>query len=407
MTDGRATSGTRPALAWGAVLVGIYLAAGALTVGATGRVARPLFDGFGPPPRYQWVAPPKAFAAGNKAPRPSREDLALDAGGSRRDGVTSTDGQLVLDLPAGAVPPAAPGATASVAITPLDAATLGPLPDGRMPDGNAYRVDVDAGQPPQPGQTLGRAGLGPAHRPPSGRHRLLVLGRAVLGAGRELSRRQHPRLHPPDRRGYYLASAAPVGDTVAPRSTGDIPRTLAVAGATVVLPWAPSWRRLCCAGSGDGRSRRDRDTTGATPSARTGRGMGRRRRGAAPASAHTLTWCATWAWRSRPPVRWSPFSPRWWSAACCRSWPGASARGRRPGCRRVASRRPRRRRRGPFRRPLLRQRRRRPPAVAGPAGVLDDLRPGRGGRDTRTRRGPGRRRGDRRPPEQGGDTGVR
>jgi hypothetical protein len=229
------TPDRRRGAAWGVLLVGLYLAAGALTVRATGHGIRPLFDGFGPPPRYQWVAPPKAFAAGNKVPRPSRDDIALDAGGSRAGGVTSADGQLVLNLPAGAVPPGVAGATASVAITPVDPATLAPLPDGRTPDGNAYRVDLAAGQPPLPVASLAKPGSAQLTVP---------LPAATVFSSPDGQAWQAVESFPVDNirvsvrlpgGGYYLASAAPVAVTTDTGSSSDASRTLAVAGATVVL----------------------------------------------------------------------------------------------------------------------------------------------------------------------------
>jgi hypothetical protein len=224
----------RPVVITGAAALGFYLVVCGLTVRATGQHVRPLFDGVGPAPRYQWVKPPKAFAAGNVVPTPIHRDEVLGPAGSPQDGIASSDGQLVVNLPAGAIPLNGPVAKAAVTITPLDPATLGPLPAGSAPDGNAYRVEITSGLPAQPVAALAKPGTALLTVPqpttkvffsPDGRDWQEVDLFAVnnimvslkLPAG-----------------GYFLASAAPITVTSAP-SSSDTARTIVVAALTALL----------------------------------------------------------------------------------------------------------------------------------------------------------------------------
>lgn len=111
-------------------------------MGMSGRRVLPLYDGFAPPPRYQWVEPPPGFVIGNQVPQPKRTEVKLGAGGSSQASVAGDDGQLTLDLPAGALAPAPPSTRAAVTITPLGPSGLGPLPGGVAPDGNGFRVEI-------------------------------------------------------------------------------------------------------------------------------------------------------------------------------------------------------------------------------------------------------------------------
>ena len=129
----------------GPYLVGVALALAYVVVAVAharlGGGARPLFDGFAPPPPYNWVHPPKEFAAGNTVPKPSSFEIALGATGSAVSGGSSSDGQMIFSMPAGAIAAHPPDANVKVDITPLDPAGLAPPPPGLDADGNAYRVD--------------------------------------------------------------------------------------------------------------------------------------------------------------------------------------------------------------------------------------------------------------------------
>jgi len=120
----------------------LYAGTLVVTMQWSGRGVLPLYDGFAPPPRYQWVEPPPEFVTGNEVPHPKRTEVKLGAGGSSSQSVAGDDSQLTVDLAAGAVPPAPPSTRVAVTVTPLGPSGLGPLPGGVAPDGNAFRVEV-------------------------------------------------------------------------------------------------------------------------------------------------------------------------------------------------------------------------------------------------------------------------
>jgi hypothetical protein len=124
----------------GLVVVGAYLAVLALTVGVRSDHVRPLYDGFAPPSSYRWVDPPSFFSGGNVAPEPVATTIRLGENGSAAAGVATPDGQFVINLGRGAVAPRSGATRVAIRITPLAPTTLGPIPGGPRPNGNAYRV---------------------------------------------------------------------------------------------------------------------------------------------------------------------------------------------------------------------------------------------------------------------------
>ena len=123
-------------------MVAVYLVVFVATIALNGRHVRPLFEGFQPPPQYQWVNPPPEFQAGNVKPTPKDTDLPFGSNATIAVTATSSDSQFLVNLPEGAVDPR-PGDTAVLAhISPLDPATLGPLPETSGPNGNAYRLEL-------------------------------------------------------------------------------------------------------------------------------------------------------------------------------------------------------------------------------------------------------------------------
>ncbi|HTJ74214.1 MAG TPA: hypothetical protein VL337_02520 [Acidimicrobiales bacterium] len=136
-------TGWRPksALA-GLGLAALYLLAAAVTPHLSGRPLRPLFDGFAPPAPYAWVNPPPEFAKDNRKPTDATQDVALGPDGSAASNSTTSDGQAIAGLDAGSAPPHAPDTTVRVQVTPVDPGTLGPLPTGLRPEGNAYRITL-------------------------------------------------------------------------------------------------------------------------------------------------------------------------------------------------------------------------------------------------------------------------
>lgn len=133
---------TRRRLRIGVAIAVGYVVIALVTAHWSGRPTLPLFEGVGPAPSYQWVNPPSTFSAGNVRPKPVTETIPLTASGNRSVGVSSLDGQFVLQLPAGAIPGRAATTAATATITPLDPAKLPSLPGGLHPDGNAYQLAV-------------------------------------------------------------------------------------------------------------------------------------------------------------------------------------------------------------------------------------------------------------------------
>lgn len=110
-----------------------------LTLG--GHRVLPLFEGVGPPAKYQWVNPPSQFAAGNVKPTTSTQNIPITGGKSALTTVSSSDGQFIASLPDGAFGANGTDTSVRAVVTPLDPATLGPPPSGLAADGNAYRVE--------------------------------------------------------------------------------------------------------------------------------------------------------------------------------------------------------------------------------------------------------------------------
>jgi hypothetical protein len=142
----------------GVALVLAYAVVAGVTIGGSGRHVRPLFEGVGPSAPYQWVAPPPAFAAANVKPHPTESRFALAPAGSALLGFATGDAQLTVNLLPGAIP-AREGSTEVLArATPLDPASLGPVPPGVRADGNAYRVELSYQPTGEPIATLAKPG---------------------------------------------------------------------------------------------------------------------------------------------------------------------------------------------------------------------------------------------------------
>ncbi len=126
----------------GLALVAIYVVAVTVTVAARDDHVRPLYDGFAPPPAYQFVDPPPFFAAQNVKPDATSTVVALGAEGSEAAGIATPDGQLAISLARGAISPVEGATQVSVRVTPLAPGDLAPLPDGLRGNGNVYRIEM-------------------------------------------------------------------------------------------------------------------------------------------------------------------------------------------------------------------------------------------------------------------------
>jgi len=123
----------------GAIVVGLYLLAAAVTLALAGHRYLPLFEGIGPPPKYLWVHPPPAFAPGNTVPQGDKTDFAL-TGPAEPTFAETPDGQFSINLPPGAFAPHDGDTNVHAVITALDPANLGPIAPGEVADGNAYQI---------------------------------------------------------------------------------------------------------------------------------------------------------------------------------------------------------------------------------------------------------------------------
>jgi hypothetical protein len=129
----------RGAVAAGAALAMLYLAGAALTARLDPLQGRALLDGgfIGGP--YNWVSPPPALAASNKAPSSLSQSVPISPeSGSDPIGLSTSDLQVTLLLSKGAFPPTDQQDSVDVRITPL--APSGVLPRGNEPQGNLYRI---------------------------------------------------------------------------------------------------------------------------------------------------------------------------------------------------------------------------------------------------------------------------
>jgi hypothetical protein len=125
----------------GAAAVGIYFAVALAMLTVGDHRVLPLFEGVGPPAKYQWVNPPSQFAAGNVKPTASTQDIPITGGKSALTTVSSSDGQFIASLPDGAFGANGSDTSVRAVVTPLDPGTLGPPPSGLASDGNAYRIE--------------------------------------------------------------------------------------------------------------------------------------------------------------------------------------------------------------------------------------------------------------------------
>ncbi|MDP9072822.1 MAG: hypothetical protein M3N98_01385 [Actinomycetota bacterium] len=232
---------TRRIVAFGAAVLGVYLAVALATLALSGRPVLPLFEGVGPPPPYQWVNPPPGFAAGNTKPKPSNVDIPFS--GAKSPGASvSPDGQFVVNFGVGDFAPHSRDTALRAFITPLDPATLGPLPAGLAADGNAYRVQLTY-QPSatpldslaQPGDVFVTAPIPAQALLYSSDGQTWTTLAIQTGGGTSSVAAMFSRP------GWYLVGASPTA--VAPRRPG-LGRTtvvvaLLVAGLAVVLAVAP------------------------------------------------------------------------------------------------------------------------------------------------------------------------
>lgn len=131
----------------GLALLAFYAVVAVATHGLSSRGGRPLFDGFAPPAPYRWVKPPPEFPD-NQPPTSAERTIPVTGQGSEAANASTTDAQIIVTLPQGAIPGHPPDTAVLLRIVPLDAAAAALLPAGMRAVSNAYQVSI-AYQPSQ------------------------------------------------------------------------------------------------------------------------------------------------------------------------------------------------------------------------------------------------------------------
>ena len=143
VTEVRAAAGRRRrGLRGGVALAGVYAAAVLGTGLTAGHPVRPLFDGAGIQTPYRWVKPPWYVGSANVKPTAGHTDITFVNGVSPLIGVNSPDAQVIINLPAGALPAHAGDNVVRATFTPVDPAKVAKVAKPNRADGNAYRVDM-------------------------------------------------------------------------------------------------------------------------------------------------------------------------------------------------------------------------------------------------------------------------
>lgn len=120
-------------------VVAAYLALASLSFDQ-GLPIRPVYDGTAPPQSYKWVDPPAGQEEGNEKPEGTTGRIGLDDKGVKNGTIATPDGQFVITVQEGSIPPKPGQNSVKVDVTPLDPNTLGDPPKDLSYDGNAYRV---------------------------------------------------------------------------------------------------------------------------------------------------------------------------------------------------------------------------------------------------------------------------
>jgi hypothetical protein len=130
----------RRALAWGILIVSLYVAGGMLSGHLSPLARRPLLDGIIPPLPYRWVSPPPELADSNLPPASGRSRIPMGAKGSQPAFMATDDAQVTLNAPKGAIPAHAGAEAVVMTIEPVDPAAVGGLPGHLTIKGNVYVI---------------------------------------------------------------------------------------------------------------------------------------------------------------------------------------------------------------------------------------------------------------------------
>jgi hypothetical protein len=125
----------------GAVAVALaYVSLAAFSAWLSPLARRPVLDGLAPVAPYRWVNPPPELADANQPPAEGTFDVRLGGAGSEPGVFITTDNQVTIVVDGGTFAPRGDDRTVRLTVTPLDPATLGPVPDGLTAFGNALEL---------------------------------------------------------------------------------------------------------------------------------------------------------------------------------------------------------------------------------------------------------------------------
>ena len=132
----------RAGLVLGVAVAATYLGLAAWSGSLTPLARGPLLDGIGPVQAYRWVGPPPELASTNVEPSSLTKRLPLTPKGNQGASLVSSDSQITVVFPGGAIPPHTGDSAVRIDLTPGDPAALGPLGDGLEAFGNTYRIEA-------------------------------------------------------------------------------------------------------------------------------------------------------------------------------------------------------------------------------------------------------------------------
>jgi hypothetical protein len=134
------TKGRTMALWLGAAAAGAHVLAGATThAPLAGRL---IFDGFAPPPPYQWVSPPPDLADQNVPAAGGSTRTPLAEEGSEPTVFSTVDLQVSLALIRGTIATRDGDDSVDLSITPLAPSGDEQIPSGLEIKGNVYRIEA-------------------------------------------------------------------------------------------------------------------------------------------------------------------------------------------------------------------------------------------------------------------------
>jgi hypothetical protein len=130
----------RRALVWSvsAAALVAYVVGAALSGHLSLIARRPILDGVGPPPPYNWVDPPPELADTNQEPPGAEEIVRLGPKGSKAKVLTTSDGQFTFVMRAQLFAPHPGAKQVVVRAEPEDTSKFEPPPGGLDFTGNSY-----------------------------------------------------------------------------------------------------------------------------------------------------------------------------------------------------------------------------------------------------------------------------